>query len=64
MHVIVKVSILTYFRSLSISGQSSPPQYEDEEYGNKHEQRKKRLDFNDPLCGISLKDTLQNQVKW
>ncbi|KAK9304709.1 hypothetical protein QLX08_004111 [Tetragonisca angustula] len=48
--------------SLSISGQSSPPQYEDEEYGNKHEQRKKRLDFNDPLCGISLKDTLQNQL--
>ncbi|XP_043518206.1 importin-11 [Frieseomelitta varia] len=50
--------------SLSISGQSSPPQYEDEEYGNKHEQRKKRLDFNDPLCGISLKDTLQNQIDW
>ncbi|CAK9800995.1 IPO11, partial [Anthophora plagiata] len=48
--------------SLSISGQSSPSQYEDEEYGNKHEQRKRRLDFNDPLSCISLKDTLQTQL--
>lgn len=48
---------------MSISGQSSPSQYEDEEYGNKSEQRKRRLDFNDPLSSISLKDTLQNQVK-
>lgn len=49
---------------MSISGQSSPSQYEDEEYGNKHEQRKRRLDFSDPLSSISLKDTLQNQVKY
>ncbi|XP_024221390.1 importin-11 isoform X3 [Bombus vosnesenskii] len=48
--------------SLSISGQSSPSQHDDEEYGNKHEQRKRRLDFSDPLPSISLKDTLQNQL--
>ncbi|XP_006559929.1 importin-11 isoform X2 [Apis laboriosa] len=46
----------------AIDGQSSPSQYEDEEYGNKHEQRKRRLDFSDPLSSISLKDTLQNQL--
>lgn len=62
-HTAIKVSIFTYFRSLSISGQSSPSQHDDEEYGNKHEQRKRRLDFSDPLPSISLKDTLQNQVK-
>ena len=48
--------------SLSLSGQPSPSQYEDEDYGNKHEQRKKRLAFSDPLSRVSLKDTLQNQL--
>ncbi|CAL7948181.1 unnamed protein product [Xylocopa violacea] len=43
--------------------ESSPSsQSEDEEYGNKHEQRKRKLDFSDPLSSISLRDTLQNQL--
>ncbi|XP_034176421.1 importin beta11 isoform X2 [Osmia lignaria lignaria] len=46
----------------AIDGQPSPSQYEDEDYGNKHEQRKKRLAFSDPLSRVSLKDTLQNQL--
>ncbi|XP_026671857.1 importin-11 isoform X1 [Ceratina calcarata] len=35
---------------------------DDEEYGNKHEQRRRRIEFNDPLSRISLKETFQNQL--
>ena len=45
----------------TFDGQSSSSEYEDEDYENKHEQRR-RLAFGDPVTCISLKDTLQNQL--
>ncbi|XP_053971959.1 importin-11 [Hylaeus volcanicus] len=48
--------------SLSISEQSSPSQYEDDDYGNAHEQRTRKLYFIDPQNCTSLKSTLQNQL--
>lgn len=62
--VIIKVTILWYFSTLSISGPSNPDSYVNEDYGNEHEQRKRRLECSDPVCSISLKNTLQNQVKY
>ncbi|XP_076181543.1 importin beta11 isoform X2 [Ptiloglossa arizonensis] len=48
--------------TLSISGPSNPDSYVNEDYGNEHEQRKRRLECSDPVCSISLKNTLQNQL--
>nr|XP_012153826.1 PREDICTED: importin-11 isoform X2 [Megachile rotundata] len=48
---------------LSIAGKRSPSSsYEDEDHGNKHEQRQRRLDFSDPLTRASLRATLENQL--
>lgn len=50
--------------SLSISGQPSPSSsYEDEDYGNKHEQRHRRIDSIDPLTRVSIQDTLEDQLR-
>lgn len=46
-----------------ITDQPSPSQYEDVDYDTEHAQRQKRLLFNDPVHSISLKDTLQSQVR-
>ncbi|XP_031837056.1 importin beta11 isoform X2 [Nomia melanderi] len=48
--------------SLTISGQSNLTGEVDEDYGNEHEQRKRKLAFGDVVSTISLKDTLQNQL--
>ncbi|KZC04053.1 PREDICTED: importin-11 [Dufourea novaeangliae] len=48
--------------SLTLGEQSNSPPYVDEDYGSEHEQRKRRLAFNDIVTSISLKDTLQNQL--
>lgn len=46
-----------------ITDQPSPSQYEDVDYETEHAQRQKRLVFSDPVHSISLKDTLQSQVR-
>lgn len=46
-----------------ITDQPSPSQYEDVDYETEHAQRQKRLAFSDPVHSISLKDTLQSQVR-
>lgn len=46
-----------------ITDQPSPSQYEDVDYETEHAQRQKRLVFGDPVHSISLKDTLQSQVR-
>ncbi|XP_076288957.1 importin beta11 isoform X1 [Lasioglossum baleicum] len=48
--------------SLTISGQSNLSEHVDEDYGNGHEQRKRRLALGDVITSISLKDTFQNQL--
>lgn len=47
-----------------ITDQPSPSQYEDVDYETEHAQRQKRLVFSDPVHSISLKDTLQSQVRF
>lgn len=49
--------------SLMVTDQPSPSQYEDVDYETEHAQRQKRLVFSDPVHSISLKDTLQSQVR-
>ncbi|XP_012282091.1 importin-11 [Orussus abietinus] len=48
--------------SLMLSGQPSPSQYDDTEYETEDEQRKNRLDINDSVHNVSLKETFQSQL--